>query len=1043
MTGFSSFSVSATLVFSLMLAGCGGEHSQRTVSLSEAEAITAKFIGAAVAPPRSVDDLLELAERYDRPVETDALKDVRRIARSEPDEETRSDPASLAEFLMKRARARMQMGEGAATTDAQEAYRLSKVEEPSDYSEFLREIGWVEFMHGRMDVAVSRFNEAREHLYSLNTLRLVHSALSRLSAYRGELEEARKHLEPVESWESGQNRYMFHTYLLKGLIAAKEGRFADAERFHRLTIPELRRFMQEHGERGWVENSISNSTYFLATALVEQGRLNEAQLLMRERLVHDIKRFGSVRSQRVASMFSSMATVFALAGRQDQALVLSRQSCAILERMSVGWGGLPRPRCTFGQASALLALRRFEEARRLFDELKTRIVAANPEMYETLAKKRPDRLLAEILTGPAADTRAAIEHVLAQNIRNFGHKFYSTAEAKALKAALLARTGDPAGALPLFREAFAVLNKRSRQGGTDEASGTGAGQRRIFLSEVYLDALAEVISGKGADSGLVEEAFQVAAGARAQRVSDAVNASVTRSRISDPDLAELARREQDAQRQIRALHGLLGAAVTGNASEKARDRLRQQVSELRAARATIMEEIEARFPDYARLVNPKIPDRELIQQALDPGEALASFYFTENRALVFVVGKSGPITMVDAPVSRREISRRVAILRKALAPEATTLGDIPVFDLDVAWSMYRDLLRPAEDKLDGVSRLAVVNHGDLAQVPIGLLVTRKSRAADDGGLLFARYRGMPWLARRWSTYSAPSETSWVALRLAREAASRPRGVLVAFGDPVFGENTDTADPSAPEQAVQAAPQMRSLQLRRRNLPRTLKLRSATLSALPPLPDTRDEVEAIALALGADLSRDVFFGAKATEHHVKTADLSDRRVVVFATHGLIPGDLDGLNQPALALSAPGIDKSGEDGLLTVSEILGLRLNADWVVLSACNTASGEGAGAEAISGLGRAFFYAGARSLLVTGWPVETSSARQLTTAIFLRQKEWGLSGSEALRRARLELADTGVYTLPDGRVAFSYAHPLFWAPFFIVGDGGIGGRNET
>ena len=159
-------------------------------------------------------------------------------------------------------------------------------------------------------------------------------------------------------------------------------------------------------------------------------------------------------------------------------------------------------------------------------------------------------------------------------------------------------------------------------------------------------------------------------------------------------------------------------------------------------------------------------------------------------------------------------------------------------------------------------------------------------------------------------------------------------------------------------------------------------------------------------------------------------------MVFATHGLVPGDLDGLSQPALALSAPQFDHGGEDGLLTLSEILSLRLDADLVVLSACNTAAGDGVGAEAISGLARGFLYAGARSLLVSGWPVETSSARLLTTALFERQKKDQSVWPEALRRASLELLDSGVYSLPDGRDAFAYAHPLFWSPFFIVGDGG-------
>ena len=140
---------------------------------------------------------------------------------------------------------------------------------------------------------------------------------------------------------------------------------------------------------------------------------------------------------------------------------------------------------------------------------------------------------------------------------------------------------------------------------------------------------------------------------------------------------------------------------------------------------------------------------------------------------------------------------------------------------------------------------------------------------------------------------------------------------------------------------------------------------------------------------------------------------------------------------LALSSPEVTGGKEDGLLTMGEILGLKLNADWVVLSACNTGAGEGAGAEAVSGLGRAFFYAGTRALLVSNWAVETTSAKTLTTELFCHQTaDPNLSRSEALNRTMLDLIDKLGYMDDQGRMVFSYAHPIFWAPFNLVGDGG-------
>ena len=207
--------------------------------------------------------------------------------------------------------------------------------------------------------------------------------------------------------------------------------------------------------------------------------------------------------------------------------------------------------------------------------------------------------------------------------------------------------------------------------------------------------------------------------------------------------------------------------------------------------------------------------------------------------------------------------------------------------------------------------------------------------------------------------------------------------------------------------------------------------------LPRLPDTADELRSIALALQADPSKVLNLGKDANEKAVKTMDLSGFKIVAFATHGLVPGELDGLTQPALALSAPSLSDSGGDGLLTMEEILSLKLDADWVVLSACNTGAGAGAGAEAASGLGRAFFYAGTRALLVTNWSVHSQSAKDLVTDLFKRQADDPkLTRGEALRQAMMALADGKGYLDAAGKTEFTYAHPLFWAPYTIIGDGG-------
>jgi CHAT domain-containing protein len=182
---------------------------------------------------------------------------------------------------------------------------------------------------------------------------------------------------------------------------------------------------------------------------------------------------------------------------------------------------------------------------------------------------------------------------------------------------------------------------------------------------------------------------------------------------------------------------------------------------------------------------------------------------------------------------------------------------------------------------------------------------------------------------------------------------------------------------------------------------------------------------------------VYLGKAANEHAVKTMDLSRYRIIDFATHGLVPGELNGLTQPALALTAPSVTQNDGDGLLTMGEILALKLDADWVILSACNTGAAAGAGAEAASGLGRAFFYAGTRAILVTNWSVHSASARELVSDVFRRQAaDPQLSRGEAMRKASMALLDGPGFTDQSGKTVFAYAHPLFWAPYTIIGDGG-------
>jgi CHAT domain-containing protein len=208
-----------------------------------------------------------------------------------------------------------------------------------------------------------------------------------------------------------------------------------------------------------------------------------------------------------------------------------------------------------------------------------------------------------------------------------------------------------------------------------------------------------------------------------------------------------------------------------------------------------------------------------------------------------------------------------------------------------------------------------------------------------------------------------------------------------------------------------------------------------LRRLPPLPETAGELRAEAQVLGAPPSS-VYLRQDATVTKVKSLDLSDVRVVAFATHGLVAGDLPALTEPALALTPPSVPTEEDDGLLRASGVSQLKLNADWVVLSACNTAAADGTpGAEGLSGLAKAFFYAGARSMLVSHWPVDSVATVKLTTGAFRAlESDPAIGRAEAFRRAMLAMIDGAGKT---GGTAYE-AHPLYWAPFVVVGEGGTG-----
>jgi CHAT domain-containing protein len=793
---------------------------------------------------------------------------------------------------------------------------------------------------------------------------------------------------------------------------------------------------------------IIKKRWSLVRSLVKLNKLNDAEIEAAEILKESAKYYGK-DSNLFARSSAIFAVVLSAQGREEQAITVLENANSKNIKNSSDNKTLGLFLNAAYQASSFVRIGDFKKSHEKYNYLENILV--NSDEYQKYIFG--DNILYAVSLFKNGDLNKYVDtlekikkHKLSGNIQKNILKYQTF-----LMEKIANKNNLEVGELQGIKEALREIYNISRRVDSGENTSDEFFVNK-FISEEFLRIYSERNFYKVRKKDTDLETFRLGEHLRAGSVQQALASSGARAAVNDPELADLIRREQDALSKIGALNRILVDALSRPDSQQnkaAQEQLKVDIDSLRGARAAFREEIERRFPDYADLIDPRAPDASKVAQSLRPGELLISTYVADDQTYVWAVKPNGDTRFYAVPFTKGQLQVAVGQLRRSLDPSAETLGDIPAFDVGLAYKLYSSLLAPALEGAGDVSDLLVIPHGPLGEIPFTLLVTEPHtlKVEVEGGALFSNYKDVPFLVRKYSLTQLPSAASLMALRRLPEAPET-RQAFVGFGDPWF--NTEQALEAKREALQQVASAqgktnaaetvvaMRNVPLRRRSAPATRTLESAEIDILPRLPDTAGELQSIALALQASPSADVFLGDRANEQNVKSLDLADRKVIMFATHGLVPGDLNGLLQPALALSAPAVTgQSDDDGLLTVDEIIGLKLNADWVVLSACNTAAAEGAGAEAISGLGRAFFYAGTRALLVTNWPVETTSAKMLTTALFEKQsKDAKLSRAQALRAAMLKLIDGPGYVDPaTDRVFFSYAHPIFWAPFSIVGDG--------
>ncbi len=570
------------------------------------------------------------------------------------------------------------------------------------------------------------------------------------------------------------------------------------------------------------------------------------------------------------------------------------------------------------------------------------------------------------------------------------------ADALMIQAGVERAAGQPDRALTLWREARRILL-------SDQ---TALAQLQSKELEGYLELLFERAepAGSGERTALLDEAFTVAQLGQTPAAGRAVTQVAARLAETDPEVRDTARALQDALKARQDIQYELG--VEQSKPFLARDAAKEEALKARL-RAAVEEyqrqeqQLQARFPRYGRLVTPTPLNAAAVAKLLRRNEALLRIVPGQRETWVFLVKADGGLQGAAVKLPAQSLTAQVERLRAGVDASS---GRIPDFDLALAHQLYQQLLGPLESALVGVEHLIVAPSGALLSLPPALLVRRPAAPGD--------YRQAAWLVRDMAFSLLPSV---VALEQFRQIAgsSQARLPFIGFGDPVF-----STEPAGTLRGASSAGVDQVV--------RGCQLDIQALSRLPQLPETATELRTLARTLAANPDRDVVLGRRATVPAVQARHLQNYRIIAFATHALLPGELDCLTEPALALTPQVSGDHQNNGLLGAGAIAHLRLDAEWVLLSACNTAGsgGERLRGEGLSGLATAFFYAGARSLLASHWYVVSEPTVFLTTHTFAAyQKSPGMGRAEALRRAQLALLEQP-----------NMAHPVFWAAFTLIGE---------
>lgn len=605
-------------------------------------------------------------------------------------------------------------------------------------------------------------------------------------------------------------------------------------------------------------------------------------------------------------------------------------------------------------------------------------------------------LLVKILTAQKKfdEAKRYLADALDSAEKMFGHTIW-WANARVVEAGLADGMGDQAKALESYR-AFASVAAR------EEFSCF-----YVPCFEPYVDLLAsqDKVDSEAAQAAL-REAFSVMQLVDFPVVSAAIKQMSARISAGDQEISSYTRVQQDlAERQARLRAQLMQETrkPEKNRSKEKEDILEKEIRQIGAQineRELMMQD---RFPKYAQLVTRKPVDALRIAEILLPEEGLLYFSRVGNKGYTFLLHQ-GRLRLHTVNLSYSQLRQRVEALRNGLVLDD---GKVRPFDVELAHMLYRDLVGSLLDGPTSIRRLVIVPTGPLLSLPPDLLVTAAPGTTGK----------TEWLVRRFSILVVPDVRSFVDLRRIGKSPITSSGFL-GVGNPKFATVASGATSGVRSSVVPTSSQQFPYDSCQENWnPRAL------VAGLTPLPESAEEVQSMSAALVSGKGT-LLLEERATKSELLRAGLETKEIIAFATHGLLPEDLFCESEPALALAPGSPDDLQDDGLLRASEVAMFRLNANLVILSACNTAGADGhLGGESLSGLVRAFFFAGARNVLATHWQIASQPTVELTTGM-VRKRAEGLSWPDALRASKLRMMDNS-----------ATSHPFFWGGFSLVGGG--------